>query len=145
MNNFDVKPVQKKLGRIPFFLKQYRFICLLLLILLVSCTSGSILTTTEDLVIKIITNPEPPITGDGQLLIYITKKDGQAIDGLRVSLSVTALGMQSGTQDTWAVKGGAGLYVYPIKFHMGSKYAVRLWVYRDKDVIAIQDSEIVLR
>ena len=132
-------------GKIAPVFRRYLFIWLLLPIIFVSCSSGPNLTTLEDLVIRIMTNPDPPRTGDGQLLIYITRKNGQAIDDVRVSLSVTASGMQSGTQDAWAVNRGSGLYVFPVKFHMESKYAVRLWVYRNKDVIAIQDSEIVLK
>lgn len=116
-----------------------------LLMLMVSCAVSSSVTTTEDLVIKILTKPDPPVTGDGQLLIFITRHDGQPVNDVKVSLSVTASGMQSGTQDGRAVKRGAGVYAYPVKFHMESKYTIRLWVYRNENVIAFQDSEIVLR
>lgn len=123
-----------------------RFGLIFFLLFITACsTNPPLLTTEEDLVIKILTQPEPPTTGDGQLLIYITKRNGQPINDLKVSVSVTASGMRSGTQDGMAVKRSSGVYAYPVKFHMESKYAIRLWVYRNGNVIAIQDSEIALR
>ena len=114
------------------------------LLLVGACATAPSYTTIEDLKIRLTTNPKPPITGDGNLVIYLTKSNGDMVDGVKVVVSVTASGMKTGTQSGLATRQSVGIFVYPVKFHMQSSYNVYLWVYRNDTVVAVQESTISL-
>ena len=114
------------------------------LLLIGACTTAPNYTTIEDLKIRLTTNPNPPITGDGNLVIYLTKSNGDMVDGVKVVVSVTASGMKTGIQNGLAIRQSPGIFAYPLKFHMQSSYDVHLWVYRNDTVVAVQESTISL-
>lgn len=114
----------------------------LLGIMATGCSSDVSFDSTEDIKISLTTNPNPPRTGDGQLIVQLARSDGQPITDVNVSVSISASGMKSGTQDGMAVNQGDGRYSYLTSFHMRTKFAVRLWIYRAGKLISVQDSTI---
>ncbi|GEM_PF-964207 len=114
----------------------------LIAVLLGACSPSQNVTptSTDDLKITLNTNPSPPRLGDSQLLIDIVNAAGQAVDDVKVDISVGMSSMSmGGTQDGQADSQGKGRYARLVTLHSNGEYVVRLWVRRNGQLLKTQE------
>lgn len=101
-------------------------LAVVLLLIAAGCgrSQSAVTETKDDYRVTFATQPAPPDRGDGMVIVTVNDKQGQPVDGARVSVeaNMSHAGMMPVLVDSASSQGGA--YHMPIKWTMGGSWYV---------------------
>ena len=108
-------------------------VLVVLSVLLAACGSGSAATSApetsgEPVNIEVVTNPNPAVIGDIELVLNITDGGGNPIEGATVDVTATHIDMTGMDMSGAATEQGAGKYAINTNFSMSGNWELKVYI-----------------